>query len=104
MLIISLTVAALATARITRLLTDDRLTVAWRQWVVRRFGADSMPSYLVHCPWCMSMWIAPVFMVVAALYPYPWVIGLMAIPAASMITGLISEFIDALGRWNNASR
>jgi len=103
-LIISLIVAALATARITRLVVDDQLTVFWRQWVVKRYGADSLPSYLAHCPWCMSMWIAPPFMMVGALFPYPWVVGILAIPAASMVTGLLSQVSDLLGRVGNGSR
>ena len=91
MLIFSVAVGMLAVARITRLLVEDRLTVAWRQWVVKRFGADSLPSYLVHCPWCMSIWVGLVLMPWTALYPYPWVIGLYAIPASSMVAGLLLD-------------
>lgn len=89
MLIISVVVGFLATARITRLLVEDRLTVAWRRWVVRRWGEDSLPSYFVHCPWCMSMWLAAPIMVPAALFPNKWVIAALAIPAASLVTGLL---------------
>jgi hypothetical protein len=103
-LIISLIVAALAVARITRLLVDDQLTVSWRQRVVKRFGADSMPAYLAHCPWCVSMWVAPPFMMISALFPYPWVVGLFSIPAASLVTGIISQVSDLLGRVSNGSR
>lgn len=102
-LIISLLTAVLAVARITRLLVDDRLTVSWRVWIVKRFGADSLASYLIHCPWCMSMWIAIPIMPLAALFPHPWVVGLLAIPAASMITGFVAEVIDLIGRVKNAS-
>lgn len=104
MLIISLVVAALAVARLTRLLVEDRLTVSWRQWTVKRFGTESLAAYLVHCPWCMSIWIAAPIMPVAALFPYPWVIGLFAIPAASMVTGFVAELVELLGRVGNASR
>jgi hypothetical protein len=90
-LIISLIVAALAVARVTRLLVEDRLTVSWRQWVVKRTGTESLATYLVHCPWCMSIWIAVPFMPVAALFPYPWVVALFSIPAASMVTGLLLD-------------
>lgn len=89
--IVSLIVAALAVARITRLLVDDRLTVRWRQWIVRRYGTESLMSYLVHCPWCMSMYLAIPIMPIAALFPYPWVIGILAIPAASMVAGLLND-------------
>ena len=89
-LIISLVVAALAVARITRLLVEDRLTVSWRQKVIKKYGPDSLPSYFVHCPWCTSMWVS-VLMVPAALFPYPWVIALYAIPAASMVAGQLVD-------------
>jgi hypothetical protein len=90
-LIISLVVAVLAVARITRLLIEDRLTVSYRQFIVKRTGPNSLLTYLVHCPWCMSIWIAVPVMPVAALFPNPWVIGVLAIPAASMITGMLLD-------------
>lgn len=90
-MIVSLIVAALAVARITRLLVEDRLTVRWRQWIVRRYGAESLPSYLVHCPWCMSIWIAVPIMPLSVLLPHPWVIAALAIPAASMVAGLLND-------------
>lgn len=53
-----------ATARLTRLLTTDKILEAARRWVVHR--TDTMPtdraerlSYFVTCPWCVSMWVAP---------------------------------------------
>ena len=90
-MIVSLVVAALAVARLTRLLVEDRVAVRWRQWVVKRYGPESMPSYLVHCPWCMSIYIAVPIMPIAVLLPHPWVIAVLAIPAASMTAGLLND-------------
>ena len=90
-LIISLVLGILAVARITRLLVDDQLTIKYRQWVVRKYGAESMASYLVHCPWCTSIWVAAPVMPVATFFPYVWVIALLAIPAASMVAGLMNQ-------------
>jgi hypothetical protein len=90
MLVISLIVAALAVARVTRFLIEDRLSVKWRQWVVKRWGADSLPSYFVHCPWCMGMWMS-LLAVPAVLYPYQWVVAIYAVPAISMVTGLLLD-------------
>lgn len=87
MLIITLVVAALAVARLTRLLTEDRLTVGYRRWVVNKYGEKSLASYLVHCQWCTSMWIATPVMPVAVFFPNHWVLAVLAIPAASYITG-----------------
>lgn len=91
MLVLSLVIATLAVARVTRLLVEDQLMVKYRQWVIRRWGETSMASYLAHCPWCMSIWVAIVIMPVAVIFPNQWVMAVLAIPAASMITGLLSE-------------
>jgi hypothetical protein len=89
-IVVSLVVAALAVARITRFLTEDYLTVGYRRWVVTRWGPESKMSYLVHCPWCTSIWIALPVMPVASLFPNVWVIAALSIPAASMVAGLLS--------------
>ena len=91
MLIISLILAALTVARATRLLVADRITVGWRRWVVTKWGEDSWGSYLVHCPWCMSLWLAIPVMPVAVLFPNKWVIAALAILPASYITGLLAK-------------
>jgi uncharacterized protein DUF1360 len=94
MLITSLVVAALAVARLTRLLVSDKITVFVRQWVVRTWGADSLPSQLFHCSWCMSIWVAIPVMPIAVLFPNRWVIALLAIPAASYLAGFLANRED----------
>jgi uncharacterized protein DUF1360 len=84
-------VAALAVARITRLLVDDQLTISYRQWVNRKWGDSSWQSYLAHCPWCTSIWIALLTMPPAVIWPNKWVIAGLAVPAASMVTGLLLD-------------
>lgn len=91
MLIISLILAILTVARATRLVVTDRITVGWRRWVVTKWGADSLPSYLAHCPWCMSLWIAIPVMPVAVLFPNKWVIAALAVLPASYLTGLLAK-------------
>lgn len=49
--------AALATARITRLITTDRITEAPRNAVLSRLPADGLLAYLVHCDWCASVYV-----------------------------------------------
>jgi len=90
MLVIALVLAALAVARGTYFLLEDRLALAWRRWVVKKWGENSLPSYFVHCPWCMSMWLSPLA-VPAILFPYPWVLAIYAVPAISMVTGLLLD-------------
>lgn len=94
MLITSLVVAALAVARVTRLLVSDKITVFLRQWIVTKFGANSLASQLFHCSWCMSIWVAIPVMPIAALFPNRWVIALLAIPAASYLTGFLANRED----------
>jgi hypothetical protein len=94
MLITSLVVAALAVARLTRLLVSDSITVFIRQWVIRTWGPDSLPSKLFHCSWCMSIWIALPVMPVATLLPNRWVIAILAIPAASYLAGFLANRED----------
>lgn len=91
MIVLALIVGVLAVARITRLLTEDRLTIGYRRWVVKRTGEDSMLSYLVHCPWCMSLWVALPVMPLVALLPPLWTIVPLAPLAASLVTGLLLD-------------
>jgi hypothetical protein len=84
-------VAVLAVARLTRLLVEDRITNSLRLWVIRKYGKSSMPAYFIHCPWCMSIWIAPLVMPVAVLWPNRWVLLALSIPAASYLTGLLAK-------------
>ena len=51
--------ATLATARITRLITTDKISEPARRAAINLLGAKSMLVYLLHCPWCMSIWVAP---------------------------------------------
>lgn len=59
--IVSLLLLFLATARLTRLITTDRLTEYPREWVVAwavgRKEGDSLLAYLVVCPWCVSVYV-----------------------------------------------
>lgn len=91
MLIVSLIVATLTVARLTRFIIDDQLTIGFRRWTLQKWGDTSWQSYLITCPWCMSIWIGILIMPVAALWPSIWVIAPLSVPAASMITGLLLD-------------
>jgi uncharacterized protein DUF1360 len=96
MLILAMVVATLAVARMTRLLVDDQLTNGYRLWVDRRWGSESLQSYLVHCPWCTSIWVAALIMPITVLLSTPltptaWLIAALSIPAASMVAGLLLD-------------
>lgn len=91
MLILSLVIATLAVARISTLLVDDQITVGYRRRVVEKWGAGSMPSYLAHCNWCTSIWVAIPIMPIAALLPNVYTVAAFSIPAASFIAGLLTS-------------
>jgi hypothetical protein len=49
------------TARVTRLISADKISKPVRVAVVNRWGPSSWLGYLLHCRWCVSMYVAPVF-------------------------------------------
>jgi hypothetical protein len=89
--IIVLIVAMLAVARLSMLIVDDQLLLKFRQRVIKRWGPDSLPSYFVLCPWCVSVWFAAPIMPVAVLWPNRWVLAALAIPAASLVAGFLAK-------------
>lgn len=54
--LVAFVVLVLATARLTRLIYFDDLTLSLRQWIDRKFGENSFLSKMVWCPWCASVW------------------------------------------------
>ena len=54
---ITLLVAALTTARLTRLITRDRITHAPRRWLLSKLDTDGLTAYLIICDWCSSMYV-----------------------------------------------
>jgi len=116
-----LIVSALAVTRLARLVTIDafpfgvlRKRVA--EWANDRYAPNAAPlterfagrgiiahkvsvydgqaplSYLLHCPWCMSMWIAPVVAVLAATGTW-WL--WLAVPLAfSTVAGLLASLAE----------
>jgi hypothetical protein len=93
--VMAFAVAALATARITRLITTDYLTAVPRAWLINRMGTGSKISYLVACPWCSSMWVAAA--AAPAFYWWhtnPWVQVPAVALAISQAVGMMSRFGD----------
>lgn len=87
---ILLVVYALAVARVTRLLTTDRIMVAYRRAVLTRSGPDGLATYLAHCDWCTSVWVAALLMPVVMWAPYRLALALLLIPAASQVAALLN--------------
>lgn len=80
-----------ATASLTRLVTDDQLTLPFRVWLIGKLGPEHPVAYAVGCPFCLSMWIAPgvcaagwfyggtaAFQIAAAGLTIRWIVGHVA--------------------------
>lgn len=77
--LITLLIGALVTARITRLVTTDRITEGPRNAVIRRIDTSSMWAYLIVCDWCISMYTGGAVAISGAYagwWPGTWVIPL----------------------------
>lgn len=80
-----------ATARLTRLLTDDKITETPRDWVLDHINPTSNLTYLLTCRWCTSIYTATITATTAhwwAHTPY-WTIPALAL-TASHTTGLLA--------------
>lgn len=85
-------VTVLAVARLTRLVTSDYLLAGPRARLIRRLGTESKLSYLLTCPWCMSMWVAaPVVLTAYWHGTSPWYLIPAGALAASHVTGLLAR-------------
>lgn len=87
--LITFAVAALATARITRLVTTDRITRAPRDGLLRRMEPTSVWAYLLVCDWCVSVYAGAG--VVAALWAWDWSVWPLAALAASHVAGWLAS-------------
>lgn len=89
----------LAAARLTRVLTTDKIGEPYRAFIVRRFGQESLAAYFAHCAWCTGMWIAalatPLTWWAAGLRHHLPLNGGWAIPA---LTLTVSYLIGVLAR------
>lgn len=96
---LTLALTMLAVARVTRLISADRVTErprnAFARWAVARSKADDggLLAYLVFCPWCISVYTGAA----GAAAWYAWgdtriftaaVLALAASHVAGMLAGL----------------
>jgi hypothetical protein len=76
---ITLLIAALATARLTRLVTTDRITEAPRTWALRRLPSEGLLAYLLVCDWCVSVYTGAAVASAGAWagsWPWAWAVPL----------------------------
>lgn len=90
---ITLILALGAVARITRLITSDRITEAPRDWILDRINPLGLGTYLITCPWCMSVYVG--FVVAPAAHYFgdgPW----FTIPAVALTASYVTGFLASL--------
>jgi hypothetical protein len=90
----ALALLTLAVARITRLIVSDEILLSFRRWVVNKYGEESKQALLVHCVWCVSIWVAFPAAIIWALLLLPWQLWWLFVPAAlamSHVTSLLSR-------------
>lgn len=80
--------------RLARLVTADYLTLPIRQWAERR---GEKLGYLFECPWCFSIWCAPLTVVPAVLWPdNRVVVVILGCLVASGLSGLLAVIENRL--------
>jgi hypothetical protein len=85
----------LATYRLTTLIKDDKITEDLRGAVFNRYGApgdehSAKMSYLMACPWCLSVYFAGLAVLARRAAPRVWS-PVSKVLTLSALTGLLSE-------------
>lgn len=89
-LLVLLTIGAVA--RLTRLVTADRISEPIRTRLTNRWGDEAQRSYLITCDYCASMYVAPIVAWVAIYWPDNRVVILVLLAlTASYVTGFIAS-------------
>lgn len=86
-------VAALATARITRLVTRDTITTPARMWLINRAGVDARFSELITCDWCSGVWVSSAVLGSTwAWGEHRWLQVILSILAMAHVVGLLASW------------
>lgn len=107
--LVSALVGLFLTIRVTRVVTTDQISEPPRLWLINRLGPDHMLVYLVHCQWCVSVWVGAAAAAGAVLladgmpgdvHPVWVAAGLTA--AYSWVTGALAERVGVIGSGGEA--
>ncbi|MFD3426114.1 hypothetical protein [Nocardia fluminea] len=91
--VLALALYVLTAARLTRIITTDRVGLPLRKWALDKWGADSMLSFLAHCPWCVGWYVALALAFPAAVVAgLPWWWGFGLWPAGSYLVGVLARY------------
>lgn len=84
---------ALATARLTRLITKDSITDRLRWPIIRGSAQGQLPEWcgeFIRCPWCVGMWAAAGVIAARRFAPRAWA-PISAALACSEVAGLLGS-------------
>lgn len=87
-----------AAARLTRAVTADRITAAFRAWWLARYGATSLAGEFITCPWCIGLYFSLVVVGTgwwAAVTGHPW---WWIIPCAALTVSYVVGLLGAIDR------
>lgn len=78
------------TARLTVLVTEDKITARLRAWVMRKAGGPDRMLYVwITCPWCVGLWLAFLVTLAAWCASLLWLdTPLLPVPAWLWVPGL----------------
>lgn len=82
----SLLIDALATGRLTKLVVDDEITRPIRESIESATGPDSKVTYLVNCPYCVSVWAGVAVQVLPR-----WAVRALALSGAALIGKWVAD-------------
>ena len=89
-----LVILALATARLTRLVTTDTIFAPLRERIWKRFPPESSRyGYLITCNWCTSIYAATLVVSMYRIIEKPTIFVSMIL-ALSMIAGFVANRAD----------
>lgn len=95
--VLNLIIDTVAVYRLTKLVNEDKITEPVRDAVAGKYPPvrskktglkeQSLPVYLINCPWCVSIWAAGLIFTLRRISPglTDW---LSSILAASAVTGV----------------
>lgn len=99
--LVALVVLVLATARLTRLIYFDDITLSMRLWIDDHLGTGSFLSRMVWCPWCASVWASLLVCSIAGTGVAIWTtwplgavitVWILAVPALAYPAGWLVEY------------
>lgn len=87
-------ILALATHRITRLITTDTIFNGLRERIWNKFPPNRVNlGYLITCDWCTSLWVSAMVIPAYLLAPTPTIVVSLVL-ATSSVVGILAARVN----------